>query len=114
MNTEEVRAFFDRLAPEWDAGQIFDDEKTNRILDVAGIVPGTTVLDVGCGTGVLAPYYLKRDVRRVIAVDLSPEMIRIAQANHPDPRIKWICADVEVLEPDTVCDAVRSYFRDRA
>ena len=37
MNKKEVVAFFDRMAPEWDAEMIKSDEKINFILDAAGV-----------------------------------------------------------------------------
>ena len=37
MNKKEIAAFFDRMAPEWDANMIKSDEKINFILDAAGV-----------------------------------------------------------------------------
>ena len=72
MNKREIAAYFDRQAPLWDAHMITDDEKIRLILNTAGVARHATVLDVACGTGVLFPYYLARDVSRVIGVDISP------------------------------------------
>lgn len=41
------------------------------ILDNAGIRAGVDVLDVACGTGVLFPDYLARDVHSVTGVDIA-------------------------------------------
>ena len=57
MNKKEIRAFFDRAAPDWDSHLVVDNEKINFILNKAGIAENCTVLDVACGTGVLFPYY---------------------------------------------------------
>lgn len=57
MNKKEIAAFFDRMAPEWDANMIKSDEKINFILDAAGVKENSVVLDVACGTGVMFPYY---------------------------------------------------------
>ena len=46
MNKKEVAAFFDRMAPEWDAEMIKSDEKINFILDAAGVKENSVVLDV--------------------------------------------------------------------
>jgi len=43
---------------------------------------GTSVADVGCGTGRLAPYLAARGLSPR-GVDLSPEMIRVARRDHP-------------------------------
>ena len=60
IETEEVIAFFNRLAPDWDAEMIRNDAVIDVILDNARVTGGKDVLDVACGTGVLIPDYLKR------------------------------------------------------
>ena len=65
MNKKEIAAFFDRMAPEWDANMIKSDEKINFILDAAGVKENSVVLDVACGTGVMFPYYLARSCSRI-------------------------------------------------
>ena len=62
MDKQEIAAFFDRHAPQWDDHLVTDDTKLKTILDAAGVGEHTTVLDVACGTGVLFPYYLAREV----------------------------------------------------
>ena len=74
IDKRDVQAFFDRLAPGWDAGMVRNEAVIARILDNAGVCEGCTVLDVACGTGVLFGDYVKRGAARVTAVDLSPEM----------------------------------------
>ncbi len=79
IDTNAVASFFDRLAPQWDADMIRDDRIIGTILDNAHVVPGTDVLDVACGTGVLFPDYYARSVASVTAIDLSPKMAEIAR-----------------------------------
>ena len=74
IDKRDVQAFFDRLAPDWDADMVRNEAVIARILDNAGVCDGCTVLDVACGTGVLFGDYVKRGAARVTAVDLSPEM----------------------------------------
>lgn len=109
MNKKEIAAFFDRLAPTWDEHMITDDGKLALILDTAGVTENCTVLDVACGTGVLFPYYLRRNVSRVIGVDISAEMARIAAAKLHDPRIEVVCGDIETLPVLTRCDCCMVY-----
>lgn len=97
MNKDSVRSFFDAAAPGWDADMVTDSEKLTAILDAAGVGPGSRVLDVACGTGVLFPWYLRRQAGTVLGVDLSPEMVRIAAGKVTDPRIRVLCADMETL-----------------
>lgn len=97
---EKVQSFFNALAPGWDAEREVREEVLEDILDRAGIVPGCRVLDVACGTGVLLPYYLRRDAAHVTGVDLSPEMIRLAAEKHRDPRISLLAGDAQTMELD--------------
>lgn len=97
MSKAAITAFFDRLAPSWDDDLVVDDGKINCILDAAGVQNGCTVLDVACGTGVLFPFYVQRNVKKVTGVDISPEMVKIASGKSRDPRIAVICADIERL-----------------
>lgn len=109
MNKREIAAYFDRQAPLWDAHMVTDDEKIRLILDTAGVTRHATVLDVACGTGVLFPYYLARDVSRVIGVDISQEMTRIAIAKQNDPRVEVLCGDIETLPVHLRCDCCVVY-----
>lgn len=109
MNKQDVIAFFDRLAPGWDADMIRSDEIISVILDGAEVTPGCHVLDVACGTGVLFPDYLARNVGSVTAVDISPEMVRVARKKFPDAPITVLCADVETLQPQKQFDCVMVY-----
>lgn len=109
MNKKEITAYFDRQAPGWDGRMVTDDKKINFILDLAGVREHATVLDVACGTGVLFPYYLTRNVSRVIGVDLSGEMARIAAAKLHDPRVEVICGDIETIPVRQRCDCCVVY-----
>lgn len=109
MNKQDVISFFDRLAPGWDADMIRSDEIIGIILDGAEVKPGCRVLDVACGTGVLFPDYLARKVAAVTAVDISPEMVRIAREKFPDAPITVLCADVETLDPRQTFDCIMVY-----
>lgn len=104
-----IAAFFDRLAPEWDARMVIDEAKLNFILDAAGVGKGAVVLDVACGTGVLFPYFLRRDVARVIAVDIAAEMARIAAQKVDDPRFEVICGDIQLIPVYRRCDCCVIY-----
>ncbi len=97
MNKKDIQAFFDRLAPQWDASCIHDETKIERILNTAGITAGISVLDIACGTGVLFPYFLRRNVKRIVGIDLSGEMIAEAGRKFSDDRIRLITGDAETF-----------------
>ena len=109
IETKEVIAFFDRLAPDWDAGMIRSDEIISAILDVAGVSAGRDVLDVACGTGVLIGDYLARGAASVTAIDISPKMAAIAKEKFPQERVAVLCGDVETTDFGRLFDCVVVY-----
>lgn len=110
MEKQDVIEFFDRYAPNWDAEMIKNDAIIGMILDNAEVGSGMDVLDVACGTGVLFPYYLARNVASVTAIDISPEMAKIAAAKTADePRITVICGDVEEVSFEKKFDRIVVY-----
>lgn len=94
MNKQDIRQFFDRCADTWDEELMCNDEKMERILTVAGVGEGASVLDIACGTGVMFPYYLQRGAARITGVDISEKMTEKASAKQ-FPRTEVLCADAE-------------------
>ncbi len=109
IDKKEVIAFFDHCAPKWDEELVRNDAVIDRILDNADVGPGCHVLDVACGTGVLFSDYLKRTVASVTAVDISPQMARIAREKAKGTQIRVICGDVELLHFDRFFDCCMVY-----
>ena len=109
IEKKEVIEFFDRLASDWDAGLIRNEEIINTILDNAGVTAGKDVLDVACGTGVLIPDYLKRKVRSVTGIDISPKMAEIAKEKFPLEQVTILCGDVETTEFGKKFDCIVIY-----
>ena len=105
----DVIEFFDQMAATWDDDQIRDMDKINAILDYADVKAGVDVLDVACGTGVLIPDYLDRDVNKVTAVDISSEMIRIAKSKFDDNRVAFFCSDIEEFRLPDMYDTCMIY-----
>ena len=110
MEKKDIIEFFDRCAPAWDAEMIKNDEIINQILDNAEVGAGMDILDVACGTGVVIPDYLNRNVASVTGIDISHEMAKLAAAKHADlPQIQVICGDVEETQFDRKFDVVVVY-----
>ena len=107
MDKKDIIEFFDRCAPWWDADMVRNEAVIATILDNGGIKAGIDILDVACGTGVLFPDYLKRDVASVTAIDISPEMAKLAASKYPEVNV--ICGDVETSSFDKQFDAVMVY-----
>ena len=83
---EQVAVYFDGHAQTWDEiapgrGRIdciLDNIFLNAFLQKRYSPAGCSVLDVGCGTGVLFPYLKERGVTEITGIDLSGKMIEQA------------------------------------
>ena len=106
MHKQKRRRLFDALAADWDGMIKKNDDVIETILDAADIKSGCRVLDLACGTGVLFPYYLKRNAGSVVGVDLSLEMTRQAMKKFPDARVTLLCADAEAMTIPRAFDRV--------
>lgn len=94
MDSQTIRAFFDERAAGWDASCHHDPHRLAAVAALAQIAPGSRVLDIACGTGVLIPQLLQYGPREVLGVDFSPEMIREAQKKFSDPRVRLEAMDL--------------------
>lgn len=82
-----------------------------RVASAADIRPGQRVLDVACGTGILAREVSSRvgSTGRVVGIDPSPGMLEVAKRHAP--AVEWRAGVAESLHfPDQSFDAVVSQF----
>ena len=73
---------FDRAAPTYDrVGDSYHDIFGERLVHLAGVTSGDSVLDVACGRGAALIPASRRvgDHGRVLGVDLSPAMVALAK-----------------------------------
>ncbi|HMB90311.1 MAG TPA: methyltransferase domain-containing protein [Rhodothermales bacterium] len=81
------------------------------IADLVGLSPGEQVLDVACGTGVLARATAERVGSDGSVVGLDPNEEMLAVARRTNPAITWQTGRAEALPfRDTTFDAVVSQF----
>jgi demethylmenaquinone methyltransferase / 2-methoxy-6-polyprenyl-1,4-benzoquinol methylase len=113
--TRHARALFSGIAPEYDRmGAVLSlgqDPRWRRFLvSRVNAIPGSWVLDVASGTGLVARELARKNVR-VVGLDQSPSMIRrgvvaVHEAGLED-RVRFALGQAQALPfPDETFDAV--------
>jgi len=58
-------------------------------------IVNTKVLEIGCGTGNFAQYFLNRNVDSYVGIDISDGMIKQAEKKIVDKRANFFCSSIE-------------------
>ncbi len=97
MSVDTKIKFFDGIADKWDSWEDLEmvAQKLSRGLDDLGVTADETIVDVGCGTGNLTRELLNKlsPNGRIIAIDISNEMVQRAREKVSDPRVEWNVGD---------------------
>ena len=117
-----LRAYFNERAVIWDETvSEKDTTKLERMAKRLNIRPGSTVLDVGTGTGVFIPYLLGRIGKngQIVALDIAEEMLKKARAKGFNGNIDYLQADVtdiplrDKIFDVIVCHSSFPHFQDK-
>jgi 2-polyprenyl-3-methyl-5-hydroxy-6-metoxy-1,4-benzoquinol methylase len=88
---------FDDFAERYDRNdEITGGWITQWVEGVLADRAGESAIDLGCGSGRVA-HVLAKHYEKVRAIDLSPEMIELAQRKRPHPRITFEAADLTTV-----------------
>ena len=112
--TGPVAAFYGRYADLYDAIATLPgvDRWRAAAADALSLSPGETVVEMGCGSGANLPHLAERvgSDGRVVGVDLTPELLRLARVRTADhPQVTVVRGDATRSPVDTA-DAVLGTF----
>lgn len=71
-----------------------------RALGAVAVGPDDVFLDYGCGKGRVLLAAARRPFKRVLGVDISPQLCDVARANLKQERSRRCCGAVEVIATD--------------
>ena len=108
-----IRAYFNQRASIWD--DTVAEKNTAKLEWMAeslNIKSGSTILDVGTGTGVFLPFLLNEigTAGRIVAMDIAEEMLKKARAKGFGGNIDYLQADIASIPlPEETFDAIVCY-----
>lgn len=93
------REYFDQHAEKWDTYQKPEESKLRRVISSASIEMGSSVLDIGTGTGILLPFLVESlgGTGSIVALDISLEMLKRAKSKGISNKIFYVQADAKEL-----------------
>lgn len=108
---DEIAAYFDERADSWDeSGCSGESRVQGAVLSLVDLKPGDTVLDLGCGTGVMVPFYLAAKAGKIVAVDVSEKMVERAREKFGgEPSVELRASDALSLDEGERFDAAVIY-----
>jgi ubiquinone/menaquinone biosynthesis C-methylase UbiE len=117
-----LRTFFNERATIWDQTIAEkDSDKLEKMACRLEIKVGSSLLDVGTGTGVMVPYLLRRIgmTGRLVALDFAEEMLKISKSKGFFETIDLLHADISLLPlsentfDTVVCYSSFPHFHDK-
>lgn len=112
MSIGSIGAYFDERSATWDVKAEPSGAKHLMFAQLANVREGSSVLDVGCGTGIMTQAYLELGAERIVGLDLSEGMIERARrkfANVDSECVSFECIDILAFETDELFDSVVVY-----
>jgi SAM-dependent methyltransferase len=97
-----MKEFFEKRAANWDTLNPPEEHRVTirwgikRLKDYFGLLGGRTLVDLGCGTGMLVPHILQEvgEKGSLWAVDYAEAMVRAAKEKYAsETRVRFICED---------------------
>jgi ubiquinone/menaquinone biosynthesis C-methylase UbiE len=104
VNTREseLQSYYRSRAPEYDQVYLKPERQTD-LREIERWLPrklaDASVLEVACGTGYWTRF-IARSSAHVVAIDASPETMRIAEGRVPAGKVRFLVADAYDLPPD--------------
>lgn len=98
VNKQDVARSFSQAAPTYDQVAALQRSVAEHLLAKIPDQAFTSILDLGCGTGVVSAQLAQRfAASTVFGLDIAEGMLEYARSQFSQPALHWCCADAESL-----------------
>lgn len=120
MPSSYTKCFFDGVVPTGNAGNFRPDDydyskNAERLIKMLELKSSDSVLDIGCGNGLLADHLIHR-VGRMTLIEANENLIKFLINKYPDTKTRIICTtsfDLSEIPDESydkiICIAVLQY-----
>ncbi|MBV7275213.1 class I SAM-dependent methyltransferase [Clostridiaceae bacterium UIB06] len=105
------REFFDNMAEKWDSICCHPGEKIKYVFDKINLEKGSSVLDIGSGTGIIIPY-IEKEIGmegKLTALDVSEKMIEISKKKNNYNNLNFAVEDFYLYSCSEKYDCIIAY-----
>lgn len=99
IDEPQMQSYYAARAPEYDNVYLKPERQSDlRAIEgwLAPVFAGATVLEVACGTGYWTQF-IAQTATHVVAIDASPETMRIAKSRVPEAKVEFLVGDAYKL-----------------
>ncbi|MFT3741538.1 MAG: methyltransferase domain-containing protein [Gammaproteobacteria bacterium] len=93
----------------YDDNSVMQYNTALEMLKTITISENDEILDVGCGSGKISAEMAKR-AKKVVGIDISPEMVEFASQNYPFKNLSFIVGDVTTFNINKKFDLIVSFW----
>ena len=106
---DKIKKYFNDISDNW-TNESDDINLIRELIKASPIKKGDSVLDIGCGKGILTPYLYEVTKKKVIAIDIADKMIEGAKIKYNEnSNYEFICDDFLVHDFNELFDALVVY-----
>jgi SAM-dependent methyltransferase len=82
------------------AGRLRVERRVKLFLERARIENGMRICEIGCGTGIFTKLLLKHSGAKIVGIDISPDLLAIAEREVSDTRVSFVLGDC--MKPESL------------
>lgn len=108
--SSSVSSFFDQT-DKYCKSEHYLNVRAEIVKELCGEMEGTSILDVGCGNGVMSKQFLSMGIKHITLLDISKNMLKLARRNFEEgsggnDKMTFVLGDADDISPNASFDVI--------